>query len=182
MAFFVCYVMEDNRNFIITEGSRPLWQRFVAAFLFTIAILFLISFITVFEFTTEAKKIEGSFSLLEIALFLGSIGIGFSVVQDVLFDLENKRYKIQYCIGPIKIGKWKKLPIIEYVSVFRQPKEDGEFIYEANLWYNRNQHLNVYENEDREPAFSMGVNVAKILNVRLLDATVANDSKWVEID
>ena len=174
--------MEENRNIIISEGNRPLWQRIVAALLYTIAIFSLVKFFTVFEFTTASKKLKGSFSLLEVSIFIFTIAIGFSVVKDVLFDLKNRKYKIQYCVGPIKVGKWQKLPEIEYVSVFKQPKEEGEFIYETNLWYNRNLHFNVYENTELDPTFSMGVNVAKILNVRLLDATIANKSKWVNID
>ncbi len=42
--------------------------------------------------------------------------------------------------------------------------------------------ISMYENIDLGPAFSMGVNVAKVLNVKLLGATIANEHKWLKME
>ncbi len=163
---------------ILSEGNRPLWQLIIAAVHFTAIISILFIFVVNFEFTTSLKKLKGSLSLIELAVFLLPSALAFSVVKDVHFDLAQKRYKEQYCVGPIKVGKWKKLPNIEYVSVFRQPKVNREYIYEANLWYQKNKHFNIYENEQLEIVIEMGKYIAKALGVNLLDATRPNDFRW----
>lgn len=172
--------MEKN-NIIISEGNRPLWQRIIAALIYTCIIIFLIMFFTDYRFTTNAVHIKNSFSLLEMALILLPTALGFSVVRDWHFDLSKKKYKIVYCIGPLQFGSWNTLPEIDYVSVFKQPKANGEYIYETNLWYNKNKHFNILESEGIEPVFEMGKNVSTILKVKLLDATVPNAYKWVDV-
>ena len=47
-----------------------------------------------FEFTLETKKLKGSLGLLEIAMALLVPALSFSVVKDVLFQLDTKNYKI----------------------------------------------------------------------------------------
>ncbi|WP_273568338.1 hypothetical protein [Maribacter halichondriae] len=143
---------------------------------------FAIFFFANFEFTSETKKLKGSLSLLEAALVLLPSALAFSVVKDVFFDLTQNKYKEQYCVGPIKWGKWKNLPKIDYVSVFKQPKEDGEYIFETNLWYQKNRHFKIYENSDLASVFEMGVSVAKLLHVDLLDATEPNNYKWKRVE
>lgn len=172
----------EKQNVIISEGNRPLWQRIIAAIHYTAIVYLLFRFFTGFELSSDSEKLKGNLSLLEIVIFLLPSALAFSVIKDILFDLEQKEYKIQYCVGPIRIGKWQALPDIEYVSVFKQPKADGGHIYEANLWYKGNRHFNVYESELLEPAYKMGENIATVLQVNLLDATEANNNKWVKFE
>lgn len=177
MAFFVLLFM-SGKKVIISEGNRPLWHRVIAAAHYTVIVCLLYFFFTKFEFATE-KDLKSSFSLLELAAFLLPSALAFSVVKDLHFDLEDRKYKIQYCVGPIKFGKWQSLPRIDYVSIFKQPKADGDFIFEVNLWYKKNRHFNIYEGDKLEPVFQFGEHVAKILNANLLDATRPNNHKWV---
>jgi hypothetical protein len=173
--------MGKGKNIIISEGNRPLWQLIIAAVHYTAIVSLLFFFFTQFEFTVNPKKLKGSFSLFEMAILLLPSALYFSVVKDLLFDLQNRKFKVQYCIGPLKLGQWRNLPEIDYVSVFKQPKANGDFVYETNLWYGQNKHFNIYESTDSSPVFIMGETVAKALNVRLLDATEPNNYKWVEV-
>lgn len=51
------------------------------------------------------------------------------------FDFENKRYKKQFSVGPLRYGKWRKLQHIEYVSIFKQPINNGAaYIFDINIW------------------------------------------------
>lgn len=114
-------MIKTDKNIIISEGNRPLWQLIIAAIHYTAIISLLFFFFTDFEFSLETKKLKRSIHLFEFALFLLPSALAFSVVRNVLFDLENLKYKIEYCVGPVRYGKWKILPEIEYVSVFKQP-------------------------------------------------------------
>jgi hypothetical protein len=67
----------------------------------------LFTFFTSFNFGISIEKLGGDFSLLELALFLLPIAIGFSVVKDIYFDLAEKRYMKKICFGPFGFGKWK---------------------------------------------------------------------------
>lgn len=170
----------ERKNVIISEGNRPLWQLVIAALHYTVIVILLFFFFAKFEITTDTKKLRGSLSLLELALFLLPSALAFSVVSSSLFDLNNKQYKVAYGVGPISWGKWRTLPEIEYVSVFRQPKKDGSFIFETNLWYADNRHFNVYQNDDKEKVMLMGKSVAKLLKVNLWDATVPQKGHWIK--
>lgn len=171
----------DSKNIIISEGNRPLWQLIIAAAHYSAIVVLLFFFFTKFEFTTNTKILRDSFSLLEAAIFLIPSALAFSVVRSSLFDMENKQFKIAYVVGPFRWGKWRPLPKIEYVSVFRQSKADGSFVYEANLWYKGNRHFNIYENQHQETVMLMGKNVAQLLKVDLWDATVPQKGHWVKL-
>jgi len=171
-----------SKNTIISEGNRPWWQRVIAAVFYTAIIYILFIFFATLKFSGKTDDLKSSLSILELLIFLVPGALSFSVVRNFLFDLEQKKFKIEYCVGPIRVGKWEDLPKIEYVSVFKQPLKEGEFIFEANLWYQRNKHFNVYSSDNKDAAFEMGMEISKILEVKLLDATVPNQSTWVNLD
>jgi hypothetical protein len=134
--------------------------------------------INLFDIENSYKKwIVGN---LEIGLFAIVHGILFSMIKSLHFDLVAKKYKMQYSVGPLHVGKWKKLPDVKYVSVFRQPKTNGKFTFDVNLWYDGNKRFNVYENTEMEPSYEMGFQIAKSLDVDFLDATDPYDKKWIE--
>ena len=170
-----------RKNIIISEGNRPIWQTCIAAFLYTLALILLGMFFLAYEVVPfEVGSSKGDFRIFYVAVLCIVQGFLFSVVKSIFFDLKKKRYKEQYSVGPIKIGRWKNLPEIDYVSIFKQPKSDGNYIYEVNLWHQRNRHFNVYESINLNPIFEMGKEIAKSLDVDLLDATEPNNHKWIE--
>jgi len=174
--------MKHTNNIIISEGYRPLLHRIIAAILYTVMFFCLFYFFSKFRFTTNTDALKENLNFLELAIFSFIGSLSFSGFKNVVFDLGKNKYKEEYCIGPIKVGKWKNLPEIDYVSVFKQPLEEGKYIYETNLWYQKNKHFNIYSNVNLEPVFEMGKSVSKILKVDLLDATIPNDYKWVDLN
>jgi len=86
-----------------------------------------------------------------------------------------------------RIGRWKRIKDIEYVSVFRQlysageDKEETFHLYDVNLWYTNNKHTIITQYNEREAAYEVALRIATGLDVDMLDATVPNDFKWVEI-
>jgi hypothetical protein len=168
-------------GYIIKEGNRPIWQLALAALFFTLSVLLLFLFFSNWGNTTDLTKLKGRVGFLVFSIMTFANGLFFSIVRDCIFDLQKERYKIQYSVGPIRVGKWKGLPEIEYISVFRQLLTNGNYVFETNLWYAQNRHFKIYENLERTPAFEMGKEVAEILKVNLLDATEPNNFKWVDL-
>jgi hypothetical protein len=164
---------------IISGGKRPFWQILIAAALFTGIGWLVFGFFISFNNAASSNNWRGKVAFLEAAIFLLPVAIGFSAVKDIYFDLSKNRYKEKICFGPIGFGRWKPLPTIEYVSVFRQPNANGSYIYETNLWYGRNRHFNLLESESKAEVMEMGKAIAKILRVDLLDATVPNGYRWL---
>ena len=96
----------------------------------------------------------------------------------MLFDLENKKFKDQFSVGPFKVGKWQDLPPLNYVSVFNNTRD----FFEINLWYAKNKHFNVYTYYDKEEALKTGYYIANQLNIKFLDATKRNDYKYLDMN
>tara|TARA_A100000171_G_C2128501_1_gene145109 strand:+ start:1705 stop:2250 length:546 start_codon:yes stop_codon:yes gene_type:complete len=181
MAFVVLRPM-DKSKIIISEGVRPLWQTVIASVFYTLAIILLAMFFFGYEIVpSDGMDDSRNFGVFYIATVCMAQGIIFSNIKSIFFDLENQKYKEEYRVGPIGLGRWRTLPKIEYVSVFRQLKENKSYTYEVNLWTKGNRSFTIYEGLDLGTTFVMGKSTAKTLNVELFDATEPNDFKWVNL-
>ena len=129
--------------------------------------------------------------LITIFFYIQGTSAGFIYVVFIIFllfrkglelDLNGKRYRKIISIFGLNIGKWKTLPPIEYISVFKTIKNSrlrlrtaettlGFVVYKLNLFYNKNQHLEVYIADEKEDAFKVANQIAKVLNVEIYDAT-----------
>ncbi|WP_158846259.1 hypothetical protein [Algibacter sp. L1A34] len=104
-------------------------------------------------------------------------------------DLASKKYREIYSVMGIKFGVWKDLPDIEYVSVFKTKENKrvqgmgasanfSNEVYKLNLFYNRNNKIEVYLAEDISNAFENAKYIADVLNIDVFDAT-ERVSKWL---
>lgn len=167
----------DENDIYISQGNRPLWQIVLAALLFTGMFIFLYYFFITFNIYNSVKRVKGSLHFLQIAIFLFVGGVSFSIVRDYHFNFKERKYKILFCVGPIRIGSWKRFENLEYISVFKNSKN----LFEINLWYNRNKHFNISTYPKNDFALLAGKELAKKLNIDLFDATDPHNGKWVEI-
>ena len=122
-------------------------------------------------------------------LILSGIGVFLVLTDGSEINLATKKYREFYSIFGIDFGKWKDLPTIEYVSVFKT-KENKRLqsmgasanfstpIIKINLFYNRNKKIEAYKTEHPEDAFEVAKHISEALNVKILDAT-ERDSKWI---
>ena len=172
-----------SENIIISEGERPIWQMVIAAFFYTLSFGSLSYWFFILKFKAfDLGIVDVTGWVIAFSVLFLSVGIKFSVINNVLFNLDFNTYKDEYAVGPIKYGKWQALPDVKYVSVFDQPLKEGNYIFEVNLWYEKNKHFNIYRNSHYEPALEMGFHIANKLNVKLLDATVPNNFKYLDMD
>jgi len=173
----------EKGSVIISEGERPIWQMVIAAFFYTLTFGGLSYWFYLLKFRAfDLEIIETTAWIIAFSILLLSVGIRFSVVNNVLFNLDINMYKDEYAVGPIKFGRWKILPDIKYVSVFKQPLKEEDYIFEVNLWYGKNKHFNIYRNIDCEFTLEMGFHIANKLNVKLLDATKRNNYNYLDMN
>ena len=165
-----------QKEIIISQGNRPFWQIILAALFFTGMVTSLYYFSTTFNIFDSEENVKFSLHFLQIAIFLFFGGTFFSSVRDYHFNFQENKYKILFCVGPIKIGRWKSFKSLEYISVFKSSSN----IYEINLWYDKNKHFNISKYKQEEFALFAGKELAKKLNIDLLDATNPFSKKWVD--
>jgi hypothetical protein len=167
-----------KNNLIISENQRSFWQRIMASIFFTAAIALLIYMLYSANWTDKnLKNIGYNFSTV---IYLVAVGISFSFNKNVYIDVKKSRFRATFEVGPFKLGQWKTIHNYEYVSIFHQPLTDGEKIYEVNLWYDKNQHWELYTKYDLKEAFLVGFEISELLEIKILDATRPNDYKWID--
>lgn len=167
-------------NIIISESDRPIWQIPVAALFFTLAaVVIMLSFYNM-EFSENGAKL--TLESLFFAFTLITTGAGFCFKRSIHVDIKNSRFKSTLGIGFIKFGHWQTIKNYQYVSVFHQPTVDGSYIFEVNIWYDNNKHIELYFVDSYQEAFLIGYKLSEELNIDLLDATVPNDFKWIDKD
>jgi hypothetical protein len=121
-------------------------------------------------------------------MFLG-LSFYFLKKDGIEIDLQHRQYRDLISLFGISYGKWKALPDIEYVSVFKTTQTSRVWVSTANtnvtstavkvnLFYNTNQKIEAYETENVDEAFKIGKEIAKMLNIDILDAT-ERESKWL---
>lgn len=118
--------------------------------------------------------------------------IGFSLIstEGSQIDFEQKMYRNIKSVFGIHIGKWQKLPVFDYVSVFKtvEGKQINvatastvmrDEVYLINLFYEGSKYITFYKSEDKNDAFKMAIHFSKILNLRILDSTTLQ-SVWID--
>lgn len=167
-----------EKNIIVSEKQRPLWQRIIAALFFTAAFALML-YMIIYVNWTDKNAINIGYDIKTVIYLIG-FGVAFSFHQSVYIDIENSKFRTTIEIGPVKLGQWKTINSYEYVSIFHQPLSDGDKIFEVNLWYDRNKHWELYEKYDYKEAFLIGFEISELLNIDLLDATIPNNYKWID--
>jgi len=181
-----------KKNIFVSEGKRPLWQVIIAALAFTICIAVLVFVIFILYVDHSMNAFGDCVGILGFGFSALLLGIRFSVIVNIYFDLENRLYKKEYAVGPVKIGQWINLPNIEYISVFRQAwtkDSNGDGMsdacghrYDVNVWHDTSKHFTIYSCDEPGPSFEVAKYLAERLKTDLLDATIPNDSKWIVIE
>ena len=167
-----------SNTVIISESKRPYWQIPLASLFLTAGIGFLLY--SLYKIHWNGPDLSPLRHNMESVLYLISIGICLCYQKSVYIDIEKSKFRSTFEIGPIKLGQWKTVSNYEYVSLFHQPLDDGNRIFEVNLWYNKNKHWELYEKYDYKDAFKVAFELSELLNIGLLDATVSNDYKWID--
>ncbi|TRW22855.1 hypothetical protein FMM05_16510 [Flavobacterium zepuense] len=176
-------MVKTTNDIIISERERPVWQSVLATVSYVLMVIFIgLMIYGVYELPGR-QGFKAFVSCFNCAVFMLVFGLRFSVVTSICFDMATRRYKKEYRVGRVKFGRWKQLPEIEYVSVFKQaivlPGEDNAHMYTVNVWYGHNQHFTIYTKADGKPAYDMALFIATRLKVDMLDATDPQNKIWI---
>ncbi|MBX2826706.1 MAG: hypothetical protein KTR22_00995 [Flavobacteriaceae bacterium] len=116
-------------------------------------------------------------------LIILGLGVRFALRHGVEVRLEGLvKYRNTYSLFGWTIGTWKALPEIEYISVFKTKKKTrsrgvtaevtlDSIVYKVNLFHNTNKHIEVYEAEEKEEAFTLAKQLQEALGCEIHDAT-----------
>ena len=152
----------------------PVWK--------TVAGLIIACF-TIFEFVT------GNYYALVI--------ISFSVLllqtEGCQINLKTKTYRNTYSILGLNFGAWEPLPNPEYVTVFATDQITEvwvstasttvtEDVYEINIFGENNKKIKASVSYDKKEAFNIALLFADNLKINMLDATVSQDFKWIDVN
>ncbi len=173
----------DNKlkNIIISDGRLPLWSKILGYICLVGGGALCYRAFVQHDFSTF---------ILMAVLTVNFVFISWLVIY-IKFDIAGRRFKKEYTFGVIRFGIWKHLPQIDYISVFRQAwsaDSDGDgvnevkgFKYDVNVWYNGTKHFTIYSDRDMGQCYAVAMRMAVRLDIDLLDATVPNDHKWIEL-
>ncbi|MES2747587.1 MAG: hypothetical protein V4648_04365 [Bacteroidota bacterium] len=169
----------EQKEIVVSQGKRPLWQIIIAAFLYTISLFFIFYFFYLaYEGINNPNLFRGilrEFPMCATYAFLG--GVSFSLVKTIYINPEKGKLKTELRVGVVKVYHHSSIPQLDYVSIFKHPDSD---IFEVNLWYNRNKHYKVAKFEEFQYAFDFGLLFSNKLNIDLLDATEKGNSEWID--
>jgi hypothetical protein len=166
-----------NNEVLISPGERHLLEKILAAVFFTVFVYLV--FITFYDFFLNHDLgffLGNIYRTILTRVFLLSMGLRYSMVKDILINT-NEQYLIsRYKVGSFKYDVKSKLPNLEYVSVFKNAKEE----YEANLWYGKNNHYKMYVFDTFDEALAFGEIIATKFDLDILDATEVGNFNWIE--
>ncbi|HSD15206.1 MAG TPA: hypothetical protein VLB74_11205 [Flavobacterium sp.] len=171
--------MENRNEFevVVSQGKRHFLEIALAAVFFGV-LLYLVGMTIYYAiFNPDLGLFIGnSYNMLSLSGFLIVMGLKFSMVKDVLIDLDENKLVSRYSVGPFEYNKKSEVPDLDYISVFLNLKGN----YEVNLWYGKNKHYKMYVYFEKEEAFQFAEQIAAKLKLDLLDATEPGNSKWIE--
>jgi len=165
-----------GKDIIISEDKRSLWHITIAV------ICYILGFYWICQpFAYGSSLTEIVFMIpdhIDLIIICFTLGLGFSTVTKIHFDLGRRRFKKEITLGSLGYGNWEWLPNLEYVSVFRKDEET----FDVNVWHSGSKHFTIYTSCEMKSAYNMAYLIAIRLEIDMLDATVKNNSVWVRLD
>jgi len=169
---------ENEFELVVHQGKRPLWQIVLAAASYTLMFYALFQIFNLFyTFGYNDYTLQKLPSFVKLSVYLFCTGVLFSVMKSIFIDVDKNKLITRYSVGPFSYSTTSTVPSLEYVSVFKDNRQQ----YQVNLWYNTNKHYEMSVFEKDVEAFNFATQIAKKLNLALLDATKKGDSKWVSV-
>lgn len=111
-----------------------------------------------------------------------AVALKLALREGIEVDLSGVKYRKTYTILGFTDGKWKVLPSIEYVSIFKTKKKSrarvvaaqaimATEVYKVNLFYNTNKHIEAYVSEEKDEAVAIAKQISEVLSLEIHDAT-----------
>ena len=129
-------------------------------------------------------------SLFSIPLLVGGTAMA-TALMGIQINFKEKEHREYIAIFGYKSGNWKKLPSIEYVTVFIEHYVQEKWVIsirgadsfakvKISLIASKIQRFDAGLFDDKQLAMKNGEIIARALNTKLLDYT-DREPKWVEL-
>lgn len=168
---------KKSDKLLISSGKRKWYEIVLGSILYTI-IVYLIIQMLYYSILYQSFNLFIFYLIVTLKAFgfVMPVALSLTVIKDILINTTTNKLETIYSVGPFKYKYNSVIPQLDYISVFKNGKEE----YEVNLWYAKNKHYNMYTYESADGAFQFSKEIAKKLNIDLLDATVKGDFQWVD--
>lgn len=165
----------SKSDLVIREPNKPLVNRVLVSLIYAGLLtytLYLFAYKDIWHHP-EKWKIILLLSILYVILFTST----FMSIASHSIHIKTQDLKIQhqYRVGVFKYKEvWQDLIDLEYISVFER---GGHYL--INMWYQKNNILNLMALNDSSKAIEKGLLIAEKLNIDLLDATEKGNHRWI---
>jgi hypothetical protein len=159
----------------IKEPSKPIIRKIVVALLYSSLFTYTFYLFISKDLWSHPEKWV-VLILLTVLLFVLFLSTFLSIAaHSIHLNFHHKKIQHRYRVGLFNYKEvWQDLIDLKYISVFK----NGDY-YEINMWYEKNQILNLLAVEDYDNAIKHGYLIAEKLNIDLLDARKRGQHKWV---
>lgn len=177
--FFYFWKMDDTESgkLLISQGKRKWYEIVLGSILYSI-ILFFLCKMFFYSILYKSFKLFTLYLIVSLKIFglVMPIALSLTVVKDILINTKTNKLVTTFSVGPFCYKYNSVIPQLDYVSVFKNGKDE----FEVNLWYAKNRHYNMFNYETFEDAMLFGKTVSNKLNIDLLDATEKGNFKWID--
>lgn len=109
------------------------------------------------------------------------------IYKGIIIDTFANAYKSYYKLFGIMKGKWIQIHEPDYISIYSTSESGRRFVlsastlhvnsfYKINLFYNTNEHIELYRTEKKDEAIILGQKLKAKLHIDLYDA---DDETWL---
>lgn len=169
---------EKSANIItVSQGQRHWAERILAALFFAAVVFTSLNLLCcLFVKQDGTDSLQGYMDMCYYGLPALALGLRFGTTKTVMINQDKEKLISRYNVGPISYSQTTEIPVLDYIAVYRNPKDE----FEVNLWYKGNKHYNMFTFLEKADAFAFAQTIVPKLKLDLLDATERGNSKWTE--
>lgn len=160
---------------IIKEPCKPILNKVIVALLYTCIFGYATYLYLYKDLLNHPQKWTIIIYLIILLLILFLSSFMAIASHSIHLNFEQRKIQHQYLVGIFNYKEvWQDLIELKYISVFRT----GDY-FQINMWYQKNEILNLMTVEDYDEAIKNGHLIAEKLKIDLLDARKKGYHKWV---
>ncbi|WP_275315092.1 hypothetical protein [Tenacibaculum bernardetii] len=150
-----------NKLIIIKGGQKHFIFRFMAAILYAFAVFILVKFFINTSVSTVENYTISFLHILEMEIYIITLALLASVVNNHHFNLKESIYRKYYSVGPFGYGKWQTISKLTYTSIYLNSND----VYEVIIWDESNDRFKISFHNEENNAIETAKYVADKLSI-----------------
>ena len=162
-------------DLIIREPNKPIINKIIVALLYASLFSYVVYLYRHKDLLNHPEKWTIIIYLVILFLILFFSSFMSIASHSIHLNFKNNKIQHQFRVGLFNYKEvWQDLVDLKYISVFKT----GSY-FQINMWYQKNEILNLMTLDDSEKAMENGFLISEKLDIDLLDARKAGYHKWV---